>query len=51
MITFEQVEVPKAMLEWEMQFLVEGHEVEIASYEGELLGITLPAKSCPNKNY
>ena len=28
----------------EMQFLVEGHEVEIASYEGELLGITLPAK-------
>lgn len=42
--TFEQVEVPKTMLEWEMQFLVEGHEVEIASYEGELLGITLPAK-------
>jgi elongation factor P len=42
--TFEQIEVPKSLLEWELQFLVENSEVEIATYDGEILGITLPAK-------
>jgi elongation factor P len=42
--TFDQVEVPKSMLTWEIQFLTENAEVEIATYEGEILGITLPAK-------
>lgn len=42
--TYEQVEIPKARLEWETKFLKENQEVEITSYEDEILGINLPAK-------
>ena len=42
--TYEQVEIPKARLEWEIKFLKENQEVEITSYEDEILGINLPAK-------
>ena len=42
--TYEQISVPKERLEWECNFLTEGVEVEILTYEGEILGITLPAK-------
>jgi elongation factor P len=42
--TFEQVEIPASHLEWEKQFLKENLEVEIVSYESEILGINLPAK-------
>ena len=42
--TYEQVEIPKARLEWEIKFLKENQEVEITSYEDEILGISLPAK-------
>jgi len=42
--TYEQVEVSKDRLEWEMRFLVANSEVDIASYDGEIMGITLPAK-------
>lgn len=42
--TYEQVEIPKARLEWEIKFLKENKEVEITSYEDEILGINLPAK-------
>lgn len=42
--TYEQIELSKETLSWELNFLVENSEAEIATYEGEILGITLPAK-------
>lgn len=42
--TYEQVEIPQERLTWEKQFLTENLEVEIVSYEDEILGINLPAK-------
>ncbi|MBO8428154.1 MAG: elongation factor P [Firmicutes bacterium] len=42
--TYEQVEIPAARLEWEKNFLTENLEVEIVSYDDEILGINLPAK-------
>jgi len=42
--TYDQVSIPKAILEWEMNFLISGVEVEIMTYNGEILGITLPTK-------
>ena len=42
--TYEQVEIPHSRLEWEFQYLKENLEVEITSYDGEILGINLPAK-------
>ncbi len=42
--TYEQIEISKSRLEWEMKFLTENLEVEIVSYNDEILGINLPAK-------
>lgn len=42
--TYEQIEIQKSRLEWESKFLTENLEVEIVSYEDEVLGINLPAK-------
>lgn len=42
--TYDQINIPKERLTWELNFLVENQEVEITSYEGELLGIALPVK-------
>ena len=42
--TYEQISLPKDRIKWELNFLKEGSEVEILEYEGEILGITLPAK-------
>ena len=42
--TYEQIEVPASHIEWEKNFLVEGQNVEISSYEGEILGVVLPDK-------
>ncbi len=42
--TFEQISIDKSRLEWEMNFLKEGTEVEIIDHEGEIMGINLPAK-------
>ncbi len=42
--TYEQIEINKDRLTWEMQFLKGNEIVEITSYEGEVLGINLPAK-------
>lgn len=40
--TWEQVEIPSRLLEWEKNFLVEGSEVNILRNEEEILGISLP---------
>ena len=42
--TYEQVEISKTQLEYEMKFIIEGMNVEIVYCEGEILGINLPAK-------
>ena len=42
--SYEQISVSKVQLEWECNFLVAGVEVEIMTYQGEILGITLPPK-------
>jgi len=42
--TYDQIEVPHSRLEWEKQFLKGDEMVEITSYEGEIIGINLPAK-------
>ena len=41
--TFEQIEIAKSKLEWEMNFLVPNLEIDILFYESEILGITLPS--------
>lgn len=41
-VTFDQIEISKKKLEWEINFLVANAEIEILSYEEEILGITLP---------
>lgn len=42
--TYEQIEISKDRLQWELNFLKGEEIVEIISYEGEILGINLPAK-------
>ncbi len=42
--TYEQLEIPKDRLEWEMNFLVPNLDVNISFYEGEILGVILPDK-------
>ena len=42
--TYEQIEIAKSRLEWEAKFLKGEEIVDITSYEGEVLDITLPAK-------
>ena len=44
METYDQISLDKAKLEWELKFLRPNEVVEIISYEGEFLGINLPAK-------
>jgi elongation factor P len=42
--TYEQIEISKDRLQWEMNFLKSECNVDITSYDGEILGIQLPAK-------
>ena len=42
--TYEQIEVPKEKLEEFIPFIKEGIEVDINTYEGEIIGISLPEK-------
>jgi len=42
--TYEQVEIAESRLEWELKFLTPNLEVEIVSYNDEILNIILPAK-------
>ena len=42
--TYEQVEIPVERLQREKQFLRGDEIVEITSYDGEILGVNLPAK-------
>ncbi|MBQ1467433.1 MAG: elongation factor P [Solobacterium sp.] len=42
--TYEQIEIPKTRLEWEMQFMKPNDNVNITMYEQEVLGVILPDK-------
>ncbi len=42
--TYDQIEIAKSRLEWEIQFLKPEEVVDITSYEGEILGVSLPPK-------
>ena len=42
--TYEQIEIPKKRLEWEMKFLKPNDNVNISMFEGEVLGVILPDK-------
>lgn len=43
--TYEQVEIPAAGLDWERKFMKPNDNVNITSYEGEILGVSLPDKA------
>lgn len=42
--TYEQLELPKTSLEWELNFLIESQEVTVLMYQQEVLGVQLPDK-------
>lgn len=42
--TYDQIEIQKTNLSWEMNFLKANDNVNISSYEGEVLGLILPDK-------
>lgn len=42
--TYEQIEIQKSNLTWEMNFLKPNDNVNISSYENEILGLILPDK-------
>lgn len=43
--TYEQIEIPKDRLEWEMNFIKPNDNVTISMFEGEILGVILPDKA------
>ena len=42
--TYEQVEIDKASIEYQLNFIIEGMEVQVISFEGEILGVEIPEK-------
>ncbi len=42
--TYEQIEIPTSTLGDAVHFIKEGMEIDIESYEGEIIGISLPEK-------
>ncbi len=42
--TYEQTEIPANQIEYEKNFLTEGMDVNVTSFEGEILGVDIPEK-------
>ncbi len=42
--TFDQIEIPKDRLKWELNFLKPQDNIMISEFEGEILGVVLPDK-------
>ncbi len=42
--TYEQIEIPKERLKWEMNFMKANDNVNISMFENEILGVILPDK-------
>lgn len=40
--TYDQIEIPADRLVWEQNFMKASDEVEVTSFEGEILGVSLP---------
>ena len=40
--TYDQIEIPADRLTWEMNFMKESDNVEVTTFEGEVLGVALP---------
>lgn len=40
--TYDQIEIPEANLKWEKNFMKPSDEVDVSTYEGEVLGVQLP---------
>lgn len=43
--TYEQVEIPTGRLEWERKFVKANDNVNITSFDGEIIGVSLPDKA------
>jgi len=42
--TYEQIEILAKQIEYQLNFIVEGMEVNVISFEGEILGVDIPEK-------
>ena len=42
--TYEQVEIQQKQIEYQLNFIIEGMEVNVVSFEGEILGVDIPEK-------
>ena len=42
--TYDQIEIPKSRLDWQMKFMKPNDMVNITMYENEVLGVVLPDK-------
>ena len=42
--TYDQIEIPKSRLEWEMKFMKPNSNLTVSMYENEILGVMLPDK-------
>jgi elongation factor P len=42
--TYEQIEIQKGSIEYQLNFIIEGMEVSVISFEGEILGVDIPEK-------
>lgn len=41
--TYDQISLQSSQIEWELKFIKENMNVNISSYQGEILGVSLPA--------
>ena len=44
MESYEEIQIPAERLEYEKNFLIEGMDVTIIDFQGEILGVMLPEK-------
>ncbi|MFD1850598.1 elongation factor P [Oceanobacillus bengalensis] len=42
MNSYEQIEIPESQIEYQLKFMKENMEVNVISYDGEILGVDLP---------
>ena len=42
--SYEQIEIPGKQIEYQLNFIIEGMEVNVISFEGEILGVDIPEK-------
>ena len=40
--TYDQITINRSQIEWELNFLLENMNIQVSSYQGEIIGIQLP---------